>query len=284
MAWARLDDRWHDHPKVAKAGLEAAGLWVMCLTWAHQASKTAKAPGVVPTEVITRFAGGKGKRIATRLHDVGLFDAETPDGWPIHDYAEYLPKYSTEQAKAAGSAGGRAKAKNRTASKPLSKPLDGSLSEPVANGVAVSSTRASVRRNPDPEPEPKHSAPSEPLASASTEAVHAGTVIGAWVDACKANGVSPSESQRKRVGKTAKELLRDNDPELVMAAAAQAGAKGYPSIDRELTAMNGRVIPRVGQQRPTSEGYHAGVSLARRLHEREQADQAAAQLSLGDTA
>jgi len=107
VAWARLDDRWHDHPKTVAAGLEAAGLWAMCLTWTHSTRRTSPNPGVVPDTVVRRFAGSKGPRLARRLHEIGLFDDHTPAGWPIHDFADYLPKYSSEQAAEAGRRGGQ---------------------------------------------------------------------------------------------------------------------------------------------------------------------------------
>lgn len=120
MGWARLDDGWHDHPKVIEAGLEAAGLWAMCLTWANKNKRTSNTPGVVPMSAITRFAAGRAKRLTKRLHAVGLFDAETPEGWPIHDFAEYLPRYDPDQAREAGSRGGKARAA-RAASKRTAK-------------------------------------------------------------------------------------------------------------------------------------------------------------------
>lgn len=150
MGWARLDDRWHDHPKTIAAGLEAAGLFVMCLTWAHQARRTSPCPGVIPDAVLARLAGSKAKRLTKVLHDVGFFDNRTPAGWPIHDFDEYLPKYDSEQAKAAGSRGGQARAAKQTASKPLSEPPQ----NPQADDQRTSSTRASARRNPVPVPEP----------------------------------------------------------------------------------------------------------------------------------
>ena len=78
------------------------------------------------------------------------------------------------------------------------------------------------------------------------------TVVGAWVEAVTANGTTPTQSQRNQVGKLAKELLKGNDPVRVLEAARQAGAKGYPTIDRELTAMAGRPLHVVGgSRRPT---------------------------------
>jgi hypothetical protein len=81
-------------------------------------------------------------------------------------------------------------------------------------------------------------------------------VVGAWVEAMTANGVTPTQSMRNAVGKTAKELLATNDPGRVMAAARQAGARGFATIDRELTAMAGRPLRAVvgGSQFPAP-GY-----------------------------
>jgi hypothetical protein len=70
--------------------------------------------------------------------------------------------------------------------------------------------------------------------------VDAQAVTGAWVDAARTNGTEPSRSQIGQVGRLARELLAKNDPSRVLAAATAAGAKGFATIDRELTAMAGR--------------------------------------------
>lgn len=152
MGWARLDDRWHDHPKTITVGLEGAGLFVMCLTWAHQARRTSPTPGVIPDAVLARLAGSKAKKLTKVLHDAGFLDDRTPAGWPIHDFDDYLPKYDSEQARAAGSAGGKARAIKQTASKPLSEPSHETEADRVAEHQQTSSTRASARRNPVPVP------------------------------------------------------------------------------------------------------------------------------------
>jgi hypothetical protein len=180
MGWARLDDGWHDHPKVIEVGLEGAGLFAMCLTWAHRARRTSPTPGVVPAQVLTRFAGPKAARLSKRLREAGLFDERVPAGWPIHDFAEYLPKYDADQAKAAGQASGKARAaqKHRAAereeplpeppdepnepldepvSEPFSEPLEetGTVDERTGNGShARVDAGASARRNPEPVPGP----------------------------------------------------------------------------------------------------------------------------------
>lgn len=67
------------------------------------------------------------------------------------------------------------------------------------------------------------------------------TITAAWIDAVRANGVTPSGGQVGQVAKLAKDLLvKGNDPDHLLAAAKSAGAKGFTSIDRELTALAGQ--------------------------------------------
>ena len=111
MGWARIDDGFHDHPKVIGVSLEALGLWTKCLTWAHR--HTSGAPGYIPADLPKTYAGGRGKRLTDELVAHGLWDlAEFSDsfsefsvaklkfsdtklqktqGWLIHDYTDYLP-------------------------------------------------------------------------------------------------------------------------------------------------------------------------------------------------
>lgn len=146
MPWARLDDGWHDHRKVIAAGLEAAGLWVMCLTWASKDRKKSPTPGVVPDEVIDRLAGSRAQKLTRRLFEVGLFDAHTGAGWPIHDFEDYLPKYDSAKAAENGSMGGKAKAEAR---REASKPLRDRQEKPQRNLA-----RVDARVDPNPVPVP----------------------------------------------------------------------------------------------------------------------------------
>lgn len=237
MAWARLDDGWHDHPKIIEAGWEAAGFWVACLTSAYRARRTTDHPGVIPAAVVVRLAGGKAtaKRLTKRLHAVRLLDDETSEGWPIHDFEDYLPKYDTEQAKAAGARGGSARAAKQTASKPLSEPPDGT----EAVGQANSSTRASARRNPVPTPKPEEpsGSPSDVGESSVTRApaTDAGRIVAAWSDACRANGFSPIGDQATIVGRQAKEALDEgNEFGLVLEAALLAAADRIPWVANKI--------------------------------------------------
>lgn len=75
---------------------------------------------------------------------------------------------------------------------------------------------------------------------ADPDRITAQTVAAVWVDSVRANGTDPSKAQIGQVARYAKELLGRNHPDRVLAAARDAGAKGYVQIDRELTVMNGR--------------------------------------------
>lgn len=178
MGWARLDDGWHDHPKVIAAGLDAAGSWVMSLTWAHANRRSSPVPGYVPRSVFARFAGTRAGRLSKKLVEVGLFD-QVEGGWIVHDFADYLPKYDPAKAADAGKAGaekrwgrGRAAAAevpsvdgepppdpyDEPPHEPPSKPDGGSLANRSRTGSDPMATRAdtaaSARRNPDPVPDP----------------------------------------------------------------------------------------------------------------------------------
>lgn len=246
MSWARLDDGWHDHPKVVAAGLDGAGLWTMCLTWAHKARRTSPTPGVVPEAVVARFAGAKAKKLSARLHEVGLWDAKTDAGWPIHDFDEYLPRYDPEQAKEAGAKGGKARAAKQTAKQTASEPLTESVGEPLngfqADQVADSSTRGHDRvyaQEPRTRSRTHLGSPGLPDVTTVRASDHGkpGDVVAAWAEGYRTTGVEPSDRQCTNVATIAKPLLADNTIHDVTAAARRAGAKGFESVDRELAMM-----------------------------------------------
>ncbi len=90
----------------------------------------------------------------------------------------------------------------------------------------------------------------EPKDSHDEKGPTAREVVAAWVDGCRENQVEPSKSQVGQVAKLAKELLGGNDPQRVLDAAGSAGRKGFPSIDRELTAQAAKRNSRPGGRSP----------------------------------
>ncbi len=78
MAWFRLEDSFHSHPKVVRAGNAAVGLWVRCGTWSANFNEDGK----VPAEVVRHI--GKPREIdalvAARL-------------WLPTDYGYLIPDF-----------------------------------------------------------------------------------------------------------------------------------------------------------------------------------------------
>ena len=89
MPWFRLDDGFHNHPKVARAGNAAVGLWVRCATYsAHYLTD-----GRIPNQVVRKYGSAFQER---SLNDAGLW-IPTDQGFIIPDYLEYNP--SAEQVQ-----------------------------------------------------------------------------------------------------------------------------------------------------------------------------------------
>lgn len=90
MAWARMDDGFHDHPKVGGLSLAAVGLWTLCFTWCNRhLGADDLPPGFVPTHQPKRF-GGTTRQVA-ELVAAGLWET-TDGGWLFHDFEDYLPE------------------------------------------------------------------------------------------------------------------------------------------------------------------------------------------------
>jgi hypothetical protein len=91
MPWFRLDDNFHQHPKVVAAGNAAVGLWVRCATYSAQYSTE----GHIPLRVARNL--GRAREMQA-LIDSRLW-VQNGDGFLIPDYLEYNP--SAEQVEAA---------------------------------------------------------------------------------------------------------------------------------------------------------------------------------------
>ena len=114
MAWARVDDGFHDHPKVIGLPLDVVGLWTLCLTWAnrHLGARSGEEPGRIPPGLPNRFASpDDAVRLPALLVAAGLWDEHPDGGWIIHDFVEYLPAdrkpQTADQVRAARSEAGK---------------------------------------------------------------------------------------------------------------------------------------------------------------------------------
>lgn len=99
MAWAKLDDRFHSHPKalqVWERDPAALGLYALALSWAADH----KTDGLLPTEWINRQVPVQRDRdrLLATLQEAKLLESNG-EGWLIHDYLDYNPSRAEEQAK-----------------------------------------------------------------------------------------------------------------------------------------------------------------------------------------
>lgn len=87
VSWARFDDGFLTHPKVLRAGEEAANLFMRSVIYCAQHLTD----GAIPREALRVITERRdAAKLAARLVAVGLFE-ETPDGWQIHDYTDHNP-------------------------------------------------------------------------------------------------------------------------------------------------------------------------------------------------
>lgn len=132
MGWAKFDDAFTDHPKVAAAGPWGELLAMRAVIYCARQ----ETDGFIPTGQLARLAAGipSAKAKAAVLVTVGLWE-ETDGGWLIHDFLDYHPSKASRVAV-------REEASQR-------------MREVRAN-------RTKTSRNPDPDPVPhKASASSE---------------------------------------------------------------------------------------------------------------------------
>lgn len=141
MTWFRIDDGFHSHPKVLRAGNAALGLWTRCGAW----SSHYLTDGWIPAQIALDFGT---KWEANCLVRAGLWVRER-GGFRMHDFHDHNPTAAEVNERkalraAAGRSGGIASGKSRSGSKRGSKP--------EANASANASPAFEANGNPDPTP------------------------------------------------------------------------------------------------------------------------------------
>lgn len=111
MPWFKVDDQLATHPKVARAGLAAMGLWVKAGSWSAQHLTD----GHIPADVLVVL--GARRVHADALVKAGLWEADS-DGWRFRDWFDYQPTAEhsrdlKEKRKEAGRRGGIASGRSR---------------------------------------------------------------------------------------------------------------------------------------------------------------------------
>lgn len=164
MSWAKLDDRFPDHPKVVGAGGDAAWLHVCALCYAAGQLTD----GFIPESVVPRLSDRRNPmRLAAKLIAVGLWEP-SEGGYQIHDYLEWNPSAEMVRQKRAEVHETKSRAGKLGAAKRWQSPsqVDGSADgtsdgKPIAPSAialpltADSKTMAPSRSRPDPVPIPR---------------------------------------------------------------------------------------------------------------------------------
>lgn len=83
MAWFKVDDGFHSHPKAMKAGTSAIGLWARCGSWSSDHSTD----GFIPQEIAELYGS---VTMARRLVVSGLW-SEVDGGYSMHDFLDFNP-------------------------------------------------------------------------------------------------------------------------------------------------------------------------------------------------
>lgn len=84
MAWFKVDDKLHSHPKRHRAGLRAMGLWVVAGSWCGDQLTD----GFVPTDMLMALGGKPAD--AAALVTAGLW-VVVDGGWRFHEWAAMNP-------------------------------------------------------------------------------------------------------------------------------------------------------------------------------------------------
>jgi len=107
MTWTRLDDGIFDHPKMVKAGEDAANLYVRALVYCNRYLTDGRVEAEVLC-VLTRKSDAE--KLAEALVRVGAWEAHPDGGWSVHNFHEHNPTAEQVEARRAEISEKRARA------------------------------------------------------------------------------------------------------------------------------------------------------------------------------
>jgi hypothetical protein len=170
MAWFKIDDSFHSHPKVLAATPAALGLWVVAGAWCS----SNLTDGLVPDYVLPRLLADSAE-LAKQLVTVGLW-RRTKGGFLFHDWLDYNPSAASVKAE-------REAAKKRMRELREKRGANDETAGQTINGSGEqdANVRAKFGRRSQPRPDPTRGSskeePSSPQASPSGERAKRATRI-----------------------------------------------------------------------------------------------------------
>lgn len=96
MTWTRLDDGIFDHPKMLRAGDDAAHLYVRALVYCNRLLTDGR---VHPEALPVIFRHRAVRDLADRLVSVGAWEVHPDGGWTVHDFHHFNPTADDIRAK-----------------------------------------------------------------------------------------------------------------------------------------------------------------------------------------
>lgn len=143
MAYVQLDDQIAQHPKILRAGGEAAWLWACAIAYCNRQLTD----GHIPAAALGTLGTFKtpARKLAATLVAVGLFDQDGPD-YRVHDYLRHNPDRSTVHARMRDAADRKAAYRARKSHRDEAVPRrDGDADVPVGHHEDTGGTDASSR-------------------------------------------------------------------------------------------------------------------------------------------
>ena len=147
MAWYKVDDQLHSHPKARRAGLEAMGLWT--LAGSHCMSYLTD--GFVEEWFIDSWPHGRD--LASRLVAVGLW-LVVDGGWQFHDWEKYQPTKVSVQSDRAAAAERKRRQRARGEDGRYESRESHAVTSAVTDGVSHAERSSTPSPSPSPSPSP----------------------------------------------------------------------------------------------------------------------------------
>ena len=110
MTWTKLDDNIFQHPKMVRAGEDAANLYVRALVYCNRYLTDGRIEDGVLCAITSRRDAAK---LAERLVAVGAWEAHPDGGWMVHNFHEHNPTSEEVEARRAAISAKRSEAGKR---------------------------------------------------------------------------------------------------------------------------------------------------------------------------
>ena len=98
MAWSKLDDRYHDNPKMVAAGLTATGLHARAITYSARHETNGHIPVAWVDSQIAELRPVERRRVMAVLEELELFE-RCNGGYVVHDYLDFNPSRAELEAR-----------------------------------------------------------------------------------------------------------------------------------------------------------------------------------------